>query len=321
MKRKTLYTLLLCLTTLTSYAQPKFASKVSKGIVSLNTYDRQGNLMRQGTAFFVGTNGEAVADYRLFKNAYQASIVDASGKQIDVDCILGADDTYSMVRFHVNTKGNAIIPSVTSFQPMNSTVFVLGRKSGGVLSDVQATVADTAMIQGKYVYYGLNKTVDEALIGAPVFNESGTLVGMLHPQIGDKNYVLDIRFRNELKIQPFPTSSASVALGNIFIPKALPDTQEEALVYLYTKSRSASNEEYMDMVNRFVTAYPKNAEGYLRRATPLIDLTRSMRLIVICSNTFRWSMTRPLAITMWHLSSLTNFVCNQTLPMRSGTRM
>ena len=179
-----------------------------------------------------------------------------------------------MVRFHVNTKGNATIPSVTSFQPMNSTVFVLGRKSGGVLSDVQATVADTAMIQGKYVYYGLDKTIDEALIGAPVFNESGTLVGMLHPQIGDKNYVLDIRFRNELKIQPFPTSSASVALGNIFIPKALPDTQEEALVYLYTKSRSASNEEYMDMVNRFVAAYPKNAEGYLRRATPLIDLTR-----------------------------------------------
>ena len=274
MKRKTLYTLLLCLTALISYAQPKFASKVSKGIVSLNTYDRQGNLMHQGTAFFVGTNGEAVADYRLFKNAYQASIVDASGKQIDVDCILGADDTYSMVRFHVNTKGNATIPSVTSFQPMNSTVFVLGRKSGGVLSDVQATVADTAMIQGKYVYYGLDKTVDETLIGAPVFNESGTLVGMLHPQIGDKNYVLDIRFRNELKIQPFPTSSASVALGNIFIPKALPDTQEEALVYLYTKSRSASNEEYMDMVNRFVAAYPKNAEGYLRRATPLIDLTR-----------------------------------------------
>lgn len=274
MKRKTLYTLFLCLTALISYAQPKFASKVSKGIVSLNTYDRQGNLMHQGTAFFVGANGEAIADYRLFKNAYQASIVDANGKQIDVDCIMGADDTYSMVRFHVNTKGNAIIPSVTSFQPMNSTIFVLGRKSGGVLSDVQATVADTAMIQGKYVYYGLDKTVDEALIGAPVFNESGTLVGMLHPQIGDKNYVLDIRFRNELKIQPFPTSSASVALGNIFIPKALPDTQEEALVYLYTKSRSASNEEYMDMVNRFVAAYPKNAEGYLRRATPLIDLTR-----------------------------------------------
>ncbi len=274
MKRKLLYTLLLCLTALPSFSQPKFAAKVSKGVVSLNTYDRQGNLMRQGTAVFVGANGEAVADYRLFKNAYQASVIDASGKQLDVDVILGADDTYSMVRFHVNTKGNAVIPSVTAFQPMKSTVYVLGRTDGGKLSDAQAAVADTAMIQGKYVYYGLDKPVDETLIGAPVFNESGTLVGMLHPQIGNKNYVLDIRFRNELKIQPFPSTSASVALGNIFIPKALPETQEEALVYLYTKSRSASNEEYMDMVNRFVATYPKNAEGYLRRATPLIDLTR-----------------------------------------------
>lgn len=274
MKRKILYTLLLCLTALTGSAQPKFASKVSKGIVSLNTYDRQGNLLHQGTAFFVGANGEAIADFRLFKNAYQASVIDATGKQINVDLILGADDTYSMVRFHVNTKGNAVIPSVTSFQPMKSTVYVLGRADGGKMESAQATVADTAMIQGKYVYYGLDKQVEETLTGAPVFNESGTLVGMLHPQLGGKNYVLDIRFRNELKIQPFPSTSASVALGNIFIPKALPETPEEALVYLYAKSRSASNEEYMDMVNRFVAAYPKNAEGYLRRATPLIDLTR-----------------------------------------------
>ena len=274
MKRRILYTLLLCLTTWSSFAQPKFASKVSKGIVSLNTYDRQGNFLRQGTAVYVGANGEAIADYRLFKNAYQASVIDASGKQADVDCILGADDTYSMVRFRVNTKGNAVIPIVTSFQPMKSTVFVLGRMAGGSLGDEKAVVSDTAMIQGKYVYYGLEKSIDESMIGAPVFNESGTLVGMLHPQIGEKNYVLDIRFRDELNIQPFPTASASVALSNIFIPKALPDTQEEALVYLYTKSRSASNEEYMDMVNRFVAAYPKNAEGYLRRATPLIDLTR-----------------------------------------------
>lgn len=274
MKRKILYTFLLCLTALAAFSQPKFASKVGKGIVSLNTYDRQGNLLHQGTAIYVGANGEAVADYRLFKNAYQASVIDASGKQADVDYILGADDTYSMVRFHVNTKGNAVVPSVTATQPMKSAVFVLGRVAGGALSDAQATIADTAMIQGVYAYYGLDKTLDESLIGAPVFNESGTLVGMLHPQIGDKNYVLDIRFHEGLKIQPFPTSSAQVALGNIFIPKDLPDTQEEALVYLYAKSRSASNEEYMDMVNRFVAAYPKNAEGYLRRATPLIDLTR-----------------------------------------------
>jgi len=274
MKRNTLYTLLLCLVALTGYAQPKFASKVSKGIISLNTYDRQGNLLRQGTAFYVGANGEAIADYRLFKNAYQASVIDADGKQLKVDYILGADDTYSIVRFHVNTKGNVAIPAVTAIQPMKSTFFVLGRAEGGKFESEEAVVADTAMINGKYVYYGLDKPLNDALIGAPVFNQSGNLVGVLHPQMGGKNYVLDIRFRNELQMAAFPTNSAAVALGNIFISKALPPTQEEALVYLYTKSRSTSNEEYLDLVNRFIEAYPKNAEGYLRRATPLIDMTR-----------------------------------------------
>lgn len=264
----------MCWVALMASAQPKFASKVSRGILSLNTYDRQGNLLHQGTAFYVGTDGEAIADYRLFKNAYQASVVDANGKQADVDCILGADGTYSLVRFRVNTKGNAVIPSVTTVQPMKSTLFVLGRSDKGAMESVQVTIADTALIQGKYVYYGLGNQVDEALVGAPVFNQSGTLVGILHPQMGNRNYVLDIRFKDELKMAAFPTNSASVALGNIFIPKALPDTSEEALVYLYTKSRSASNDEYMEMVNRFVATYPKNAEGYLRRATPLIDLTR-----------------------------------------------
>ena len=274
MKIKSIITLLMCWVALMASAQPKFASKVSRGILSLNTYDRQGNLLHQGTAFYVGTDGEAIADYRLFKNAYQASVVDANGKQADVDCILGADGTYSLVRFRVNTKGNAVIPSVTTVQPMKSTLFVLGRSDKGAMESVQVTIADTALIQGKYVYYGLGNQVDEALVGAPVFNQSGTLVGILHPQMGNRNYVLDIRFKDELKMAAFPTNSASVALGNIFIPKALPDTSEEALVYLYTKSRSASNDEYMEMVNRFVATYPKNAEGYLRRATPLIDLTR-----------------------------------------------
>ena len=274
MKKKSILTLLMCLMCLMASAQPKFASKVSKGIVSLNTYDRQGNLLHQGIAVFVGADGEAVADYRLFKNAYHASVIDTSGKQMDVDYILGADGTYSLVRFRVNTKGNAVIPSATSAQPMKSSLFVLGRSDKGEMENAQATVADTSLIQGKYVYYGLDSQVDEALVGSPVFNQSGTLVGILHPQMGGRSYVLDIRFKEVLKMDAFPSNSASVALGNIFIPKALPNTPEEALVYLYTKSRTASNEEYMDMVNRFVATYPKNAEGYLRRATPLIDLTR-----------------------------------------------
>lgn len=273
MKRILIWTALL-VASVPALAQSKFAAKVKKGIVSVNTYDRQGDLLRQGTAFYVGANGEAIADYKLFKGAYKAVVVDAAGKKADVDCVLGADDTYSLVRFRVETKGNTVLPAVASVLPMKSTLFVLNPDEKGTLRSEQAVVEDTSMIQGKYVYYGLDKKVDDHLLGSPVFNAEGRLVGILHSSMGEKSYVLDARYRELLKMEAFPTRSATAALGNIFLHKGLPDNAEEALVYIYFKSRATSNEEYMDMVDRFVDTYPQNAEGYLRRATPLIDLHR-----------------------------------------------
>ena len=274
MKRGSIFTIILGFGAIISFAQPKFASKVGKGIFSVNTYDKQGSLLHQGTGFYVGQQGEAVADYRLFKGAYKATVVETGGKTADVDCVLGADDTYSLVRFRVNVKGNAMLAMPTANRPIKSNFFVLHRGDDGALQSTSATVADTSMIQGKYVYYGLDKKVDATWVGSPVFDEGGLLVGILHSQIGEKSYVLDIRFKDELIMKAISSQSASVALGNIFIDKDLPNSQEEALVYMYLKARTASNDEYMGMVNRFVATYPKSAEGYLRRAAPLIDLTR-----------------------------------------------
>lgn len=255
-------------------AQPKFAAKARKGIFSLTTYDKQGALLQKGIGFYVGGNGEALADFRLFKGASKAIVVAADGKQLEVDYVLGADDAYSQVHFHVPVKGKAPYPVAPSVQPQKSVLYVLRPSDGTAVQSEQVAVEDTSLIQGKYAYYGLDRQLDAGLIGSPVFNGSGELVGILHSTLGNKSYVLDARFCETLKMVAIPTNSASVALNNIFISKALPATAEEALVYLYIKSRSSEDEEYMDMVNRFVAAFPKNAEGYLRRATPLIDLTR-----------------------------------------------
>lgn len=257
--------------TLHSSAQPKFAKKVQKGIISVNTYDKQGNLLHQGTGIYIGQNGEAVADYRIFKGAYKATVIDASGKQAEVDCVLGADDSYSMVRFRVNTKSNAVLNIVSAAQSKGATLYALSHSNSSTITSDVSAVNDTTMINGKYVYYGLAKTLNEKLIGCPVFNVDGAVVGLLHAPIGEKSYVLDIRFREVLKMEAIPTRSASVALGNIFLPKGMPDTAEEALVYTFFKSKNTDNEEYMDIMNRFIACFPQNAEGYLRRATPLID--------------------------------------------------
>lgn len=248
-------------------AQPKFANKVKKSMASVNTYDARGNLLHQGNAFFINKGGVAISDYKVFKGAYTATITDSYGKQHKINYIMGADDTYSVVKFNTDDKTATPLSVTTGAEPIGAQLHIIGKEASET-----ASVRDTTMIQGKYVYYGLSKKLADTFVGSPVFNDKGIMIGVVHANIGEKSYVLDARFSDALKIEAIPSSSASLALSNIHMYTVLPDNQEEALVYLYFKSKSASNKEYKDIVDQFVTAYPQCAEGYLRRATLSIDL-------------------------------------------------
>ncbi len=276
--KRILSTLITITIAIVAFAQlqpaPKFASKAQKAIISLNTYDKNGDLLHSGTAFYIGDNGEAIADYTLFKNACKAIVIDMNGKQADVDCILGADDTYSVVRFRVNTKGNATLTPSASVVSEAGTVYALNYAKQKQGSCPASTVESSSPILDKYSYYTFSTDMGEAYVGSPLFNANGELIGILQPAAGGKSYGLDIRFRDELTIKAISTKSASLALESINIPKGLPDTLEETLVYAYFKSRTAGNAEYIDIMDRFVAAYPQSAEAYYRRSTPLIDLGR-----------------------------------------------
>lgn len=277
---RTVLSILLLTISILSFAQlqpaPKFTPKAQKSILSLNTYDKNGELMKSGTAFFVSQNGDAIADYALFKNAYKAIAIDASGKQYDVDCILGADDTYSIVRFHVNTKGNSFLTTVKYIQPIGSKVYAINFSKEKISVCPQSTIESLDSINAKYAYYKFAGDMGNTYVGSPVFNETGELIGILHSAMGQgiylHSYAMDIRFREELKISAIQSSSSTMALKSINIPKGIPDTVEEGLVYAYFKSRTADNDEYLDILNRMIAAFPENAELYQRRSVPLTDI-------------------------------------------------
>ncbi|MGG6547236.1 UNVERIFIED_CONTAM: serine protease, partial [Prevotella sp. 15_C9] len=56
--------------------------------------------------------------------------------------------------------------------------------------------------------------------------------------------------------------------------KALPDTEEQALVFLYMASSQLSPEKYMETLNDFIAQYPASADGYLRRASQHLFMSR-----------------------------------------------
>lgn len=268
----------LCMTA-QQQAAPKWAAKVQKAIFSLQTYDKDGNPLQSGTAFYVSDKGEAVADYALFKGAYSAIATDMKGGKSKVALIQGADDTYSMVRFTVDTKKSQPLTAKAASASAYSlnkgeTVYVLPFMKEKIATCPVLSVTDTSSIQSKYGYYTLSDTIGQRYTSCPVFNEDGQLVAITQQPFRGKGYAIDINFKDELTPKAIASSSAALALNNIHIRKAIPNSAEEALVYLYFKSRTASNDEYIDMLNQFIALYPQNPEGYFRRITPYLDTHR-----------------------------------------------
>ncbi len=273
---KFLLTIYLSLCSLFVCAQsaPKWTKKAQKSIVSVLTYGKDGKLLHSGTGFYIDERGTAVADYSLFAGAHSGVVVDAAGKKSDVSLILGADDTYGVIRFRTSATETKAQPIASTPAEKANTLYALKYSKEKIKTSPFTSVSDTATIADSCIYYTLASEIDSSYIGCPLFNADGELVATLQPSLAGKSHALDIRFARSLSIKAIQTKSENLALDNIYIRKGLPETAEEALVYLYFKSRTASNEVYLDMLNQFVGTYPDNPEGYNRRATLYIDLYR-----------------------------------------------
>ena len=253
---------------------PKWVGKVQKSsIVSVITYDKDKNMMQSGTGFYVDESGVAISDYRLFKGAYSATVIDMSGKKYDVSKILGADGMYSLVRFQVDVKKSVPVQTANS-AVIGTEAYAVSFAERASATCPQTAVSEISPLDSGCVYYTLRDSIAEKYVGSPLFNAEGEVIGVLQPSIATNGYAIGIKYIENLTIQAITTKSNSLALNNINMPKGLPETMEEALVYLYFKSRTAGNDEYMAMLNEFVSTYPQNAEGYFKRATPLTDLHR-----------------------------------------------
>ncbi|MDO4993671.1 MAG: hypothetical protein Q4E32_01565 [Bacteroidales bacterium] len=255
---------------------PKWVVKTSKAIVSVLTYDKNKELLHSGSGAFVSADGICVSDYAVWRDAYSASVIDQDGHRYEVERILGADDMYGVVRFRVKAqKVNYLTPAASTASTEGQSVVALTYNKTAPVSCPQAKIEKKdVVVEPGFAYLTLSTAFADKYTGALLFTVNGDFVGIMQSPIGGKSYATDSRYAVTLQVEAIQKRTEAVALNNIHLRKGLPDTQEESLVYLYFKSRTADNDEYMDLLDLFIQTWPDCAEGYLRRATPLMDLQR-----------------------------------------------
>ena len=248
---------------------------MQKAIFSIITYDESDKIKATGNGFFIHSNGEALSDYSIFKDAHRAVIVTTEGKQLPVTHILGANEIYDIIKFRVDVGKEkiTILPLAKVPSVEGESVWLLPY-STQKKSECQTGIIDEVVTAAeKYQYYTLKMSITDKMVSCPITNNRGEVIALVQKPVSDEQsnicYAVDANFAADLSIRALTANSSS--LRSIGIKKALPATEEEALVFLYMKAGNEEPSIYLDMLNEFIATYPNSAEGYQRRATHYVD--------------------------------------------------
>lgn len=251
-----------------SFAQnPGWAKKAANAVFTLKTFNADGSLLASVNGFFINDQGMAVSSFAPFKNAQRAVIIDAQGKEMEVDCLTGFNDMYDVAKFQVAAKKTQALNIAQSPASNGATLWLLPYAVKKVPACIQGTVNSAEQFGEGYTYYTLDMTTTDLQVGCPVLNEQGEVVGILQPSASGKSstgYAVSASFANNLHMMGLSLSDP--VLRSVKIAKALPDDLSEATLTLYVNSSTMEAEEYSRLIDRFIEKFPHATDGYVYRA-------------------------------------------------------
>ena len=253
---------------------PKWAENARKAVFSIVTYTKDGQILSTGNGFYIDEQGTGVSDYSLFKGAERAIIITANGKELPVKYMMGANDMYDVVKFKTDfdKRAEALQPA-TLPSSTGETVYLVPYSTQKSSKGQTGTIAKVDTIGEQQYYYTLTMQTTEKTVSCPIMNAAGQVVGMIqknNDSESKESFAIGIRYLTDLTINALSVND--LALNSIGIKKGLPEDESQALVYLYMASGVYAPNQYFDLLNDFISQYPNNMEGYLRRATYYINI-------------------------------------------------
>ena len=254
-------------------AQPGWTKKAAKSVFTLKTFDADGTLIGSSNGFFTGEQGEAVSSFAPFKGASSAVVIDAQGKELPVECMLGANDTYDIAKFRVSAKKTVPLTIANTSAAEGASVWLLPYHE--TRQPVAGTIRKTETTATGHAYYTVALTMPEGTANCPLINEAGEVVGLMQQPYRQNtadtlSYAVSARFADSLTISGLSINDAT--LRSTKIKKDLPTDFNQAVLALYIGQASLDSAEYVQLIDDFITRFPSAPDGYTYRAqTKLID--------------------------------------------------
>lgn len=270
--KKRLILIIACLCSLSAGAQfPKWLKKVRPAQVSVIATDTKGEL-HESQGIFINEAGDVVTEFDVMKNAAKASVIDAKGNEYKVTHICGVSNMYNMAKLAIE-KGKAkisYIPQAANSARENEGIYILPHaKANKKAPCTMDTIMRVDTFMHEYLYYSLNKVPQERQSNCPVLNEKGELIGLVQMPMkkDEKSYAIDARYGADMEIATLDAGNTD--LNNIRIAKRLPESENDALSYLFLTA-DKNDSIYLIHLDDFMARFPGNSSAYTLKAEYLV---------------------------------------------------
>ena len=245
-------------------AQPSWVKNASKSVFTLKTFSADGSLIASSNGFFTGENGEAISSFTPFKGATRAIIIDASGKEMNVSGMIGANDMYDVAKFRVAGKTRPVSVAAGNATDGERVWLLPYLETKNVKSGI---VRKAETFQQDYAYYTIAMKAAESAISSPLFNENGEVIGILQPSASGVDslcYAISARFADSLKVTGLSLNDPTLKLTQI--RTEMPETLDDANLMMYMAGATTDSATYAGLISEFIQKFPSSPDGYAYRA-------------------------------------------------------
>ena len=266
MKKKILVSILIAITFihLESYAQSGGVKKAAKSVFTLTTFKSDGTLIGTTHGVFTSNEGHAISPWKPFIDADSAVVIDASGKTMAVECVIGASEIYDICKFKVTGKTTASQLASTTM-PVNAEAWLIGYSiKKPEFEKIKIDKVETFM--DKYGYYLINQTPESNYDGCPITNAEGSVIGLLQPNINAAGmHSTDCRFADDFLLDKGLAINDPI-LRQTHIPLSMPDNEDEATIMLVISNETANGGTYNKYIDTYIQKFPQSTDGYVTKA-------------------------------------------------------
>jgi tetratricopeptide (TPR) repeat protein len=160
---------------------PGVVKKIGPSTVAIRIYDRAGEVVGQGTGFFISKTGDVITNYHVLQNAEYADVKTSEGNVYPVKKVLADDREGDLIRVSVDAFGDTTpAASIAQTVPeVGEHVVVFGSPLGLEKTVSDGIISAVREIPGFGSIMQVTAPISPGSSGSPVVNMRGEVVGII----------------------------------------------------------------------------------------------------------------------------------------------